>query len=55
MHGQRNIKIFESFKFTNSGFYKNYFSFKIYKRNDGAVCGEPKGTKTVEVEITRFN
>ena len=29
--------------------------FKVLKRSDGAMRGEPKGTTTVEAELTSFN
>ena len=29
--------------------------FRIHKRRDGAMRGEPKGTTTVEAEVTSFN
>jgi hypothetical protein len=29
--------------------------FKIHKRSDGAVRGEPEGTTTVEAEVASFN
>jgi len=29
--------------------------FKIHKLNDSEMSGQPKGTTTVETEVTRFN
>jgi len=39
----------------NSKFVEIIFYFKILTRSNGEMRGEPKGTATIEAEVTSFN